>query len=106
MTWKTSIISLALLCVGCSQQSQRTPQASAPASEATVAPATPVIVRVVSRDLTITAHAGPNGPIYAVQSKDGQTLVPSQNLQDLHVNEPTLARHIRTMQADGWAGLD
>jgi hypothetical protein len=105
MTWKRPIITIALLCGGCSLQSQPSQHASAPAPAA-VAPQAPVIVRVVSRDMTITAHAGPTGPIYAVQSEDGQTLVPSQSLHELQVNEPTLARHIRTMQAEGWAGLD
>jgi hypothetical protein len=100
MSFKRSIFAIGLAVAGCTQQAQ---QSAAPAPQA---PETPVIVRVVSRDLTISAHAGSDGPIYAVQSKDGETVVTGQTLPELQANEPTLARHIQAMQADTWAGLD
>jgi hypothetical protein len=105
MGFKRAIIAVGLAIAGCAQPA---PQPAAPVEQGPVAqaPQTPAIVRVVSRDLTITAHTGQNGPVYAVQSTDGEVIVPGQSLEDLQVNEPQLARHIQMMQADTWAGLD
>jgi hypothetical protein len=97
MVRKLSILAILLSVAGCSQQNR---QAAAPA------PQDPLIVRVVSRDVTITARATGDGPVYSVQSKSGETIVSDQTLEDLQANEPKLARHVGAMQAGTWAGLD
>jgi hypothetical protein len=93
-----SMFALILALAGCSQQAKQ-------ATSATETRA-PVIVKVISRDVTITARAGENGPVYSVQSKTGETVVSDQTLDQLQASEPRLARHISGMQAGTWAGLD
>jgi hypothetical protein len=70
----------------------------------------PVIVRVVSRDSQIIARAGQNGPIYEMQSRDGQVIVPAMTLPQLHAQHPEIARRVNTMMgadtATVWAGID
>lgn len=57
------------------------------------------IVKVVSRDTTIVASSGPNGPVYSLEGKNGQVLIPNMSLPDMQAKHPELARHIRTMNA-------
>jgi len=68
----------------------------------------PVIVKVTSRDSTITVRAAASGPVYSVQDRNGQQVVPAMSFQQLQAAEPQLARHVETMQASGspWAGID
>jgi hypothetical protein len=67
-------------------------------------------VRVVSRDSTIIARAGRNGPVYSMQDKSGQTIVPAMSLDSLQAQHPDIARRVQAMTAidtaSVWAGVD
>jgi len=59
-----------------------------------------VVVRIVSRDSTITARAGgKNGPVYSMQDKNGETILPAMTLQQLHAQRPEVARKVEAMSA-------
>jgi hypothetical protein len=59
-----------------------------------------IVVRIVSRDSTITARAGgKNGPVYSMQDKNGLTVVPAMTLQQLHAQRPEVARKVEAMSA-------
>lgn len=72
---------------------------------------TRTIVKVVSRDTTIVASSGPNGPVYSLEGKDGLVIIPSMTLPDMQAKHPELAKHIQTMNASSrdtgaWAGVE
>jgi hypothetical protein len=97
MARNLSILVIALALASCAQDRQH---AKVPEQ------AGPVIVRIVSRDATITARAGNNGAIYTVQSKSGEQTIPSMTMPQLEAQHPQLARHIQTMEAGAWAGVE
>lgn len=75
---------------------------------ATMSPAGPVIVRIVSRHETITASAGASGVVYAIDRAEGKDQ-PAMSLDQMQAQSPASAGRIRTMRAAGagmWAGVD
>lgn len=72
----------------------------------------PVIVHVETRDVVITAMAGPEGPVYTVRTADGRTLGQQLSGRELQVRLPHIHRLLKTSYAEDaqhstvWAGMD
>jgi len=92
------IIIVSMVVVGCSSCSSNRPPAVAVPRVAE--PQGPVISRMVGRDEVIVVRAGPNGPTYCLQSKNGEVIVPAMTLGDLAMSKPELFQELRVMQAD------
>jgi len=86
----TSIVLLALLSACTS------PKTSAPTTEvaASTAATEPVIVRLVSRDKSITISAGPGHALYSVTDAAGKTVVSKATLDNLKTAHPDLYQHV------------
>jgi hypothetical protein len=97
---------IGLVCTACSPTPAPTPTPQTPptASISAAASQAPIITQIVSRDQVIIVRAGPTEPTYAVQSKNGEILVPATTAGDLAVSNPELLQKVRTMQADALAG--
>lgn len=59
----------------------------------------PLIVRLVSRNQTITVTAGPSGPLYSQTDETGHVMVKPATLQELRVQRPDLYRQVQPATA-------
>ena len=59
----------------------------------------PVIVRVVGRHQTVTVTAGPAGPLYTAETKDGKVLVAAATIERLREEHPEIYRQIEPSMA-------
>ncbi|HVT90986.1 MAG TPA: hypothetical protein VHD56_19190 [Tepidisphaeraceae bacterium] len=92
---RIALIAIPLLAWGCT-----------PARVAETTPRGPVIVRVAGRESTITARASVNGPTYSVEDRSGQTVVPAMTINQLQARHPEIARHVQSITASAYAGMD
>lgn len=94
-----ALASIIFTTLSCSQT--KTPSAVKPASTGLDQTKTvgPVIVKIVSRDSVIVARAGADGPVYSVESKTGEVLMPSMTLDQMTALHPEMADKVKTMQA-------
>lgn len=67
-----------------------------------------VIGRLKTRDLVITITTGPDGPLYTIESKEGELIAPNLSGEELASRFPTLYEKIEKSLADPkiWAGTD
>jgi len=69
-----------------------------------------LIARVIGRDLTITIHSGPRGPLYTATDRSGHTSARNLTLDELRAAHPALAQQIEPAVAGtsdhSWAGID
>lgn len=63
------------------------------------AASSPLIVRLVSRNHTITVTAGPSGPLYSQSDATGHLMVKPATLQELRVQHPDLYRQVQPATA-------
>ena len=96
-----AISTVALLGVICPEQKAQSPAAAASAQ----VPSYPVIVRLVGRQQTITATAGPNGPLYSARTADGHVIVSNASLDELRIHHPDLYNQLNPAMAL-YAGTD
>src|SRR5687768_723036 len=88
------IPALTLYTAGCAKQpAPLAPQAQAVPQSATV-DGRPVIVRLVSRDETLTISKGPNGPVYSVHDSKGKILLASATREQLRIHHPFLSAQL------------
>lgn len=59
----------------------------------------PLIVRLVSRNQTITVTAGPTGPLYSQSDATGHVTVKPATLQELRAEHPDLYRQVQPATA-------
>jgi hypothetical protein len=59
-----------------------------------------LISRIVGRHGVIVIRAGPNGPTYSSESKDGTVLTTQMTLEELASGDPAMFNSLSTMQAD------
>ncbi|HTL31441.1 MAG TPA: hypothetical protein VL282_19560 [Tepidisphaeraceae bacterium] len=98
----TCFVLLASVLAACATKPSNTAQAQAAPNGKTNGR---VIVKLVSRENTIVARAGANGPTYSLERKNGEVLVAPQTLSELRVNRPAMANEVQTLQAGAWAGM-
>jgi hypothetical protein len=99
-----SIVLLASIAIGASH---KTPvaRAAAVASPAPVAaPTAPVIVRLVSRDKTITISAGAGHSVYSAVDARGKTIVSNATLDELKTSHPDIYQRV-SPDVTAFAGL-
>lgn len=60
---------------------------------------TPLIVRLVSRNHTITVTGGPAGPLYSQTDAAGHLVVPPATLQELRAQHSDLYRQVQPATA-------
>lgn len=85
-----SLFAAVLFTAGCNTHPTAQPQAAKDAAPASGA----VIVRVVGRHQTITATAGPAGPLYTATSADGTTIVANATLDELRDLHPDVYQQL------------
>lgn len=89
---------------GCCTQKPAPATTQVAASAPVAAPAEPVIVRLVSRDKTITISAGPGHTLYSATDAAGKTIVSKATLDDLKVSHPDLYQRV-SPGVTAYAGL-
>jgi hypothetical protein len=67
-----------------------------------------VIGRLKTRDRVITITSGPDGPLYTIESKEGELIAPNLSGEELATRFPALYEKIEKSLADPkiWAGTD
>ena len=99
MTSRIRAILVIVLVVGgfCGCASHHEPPAqtqSEPEEPRTASARYPVIVRLVARKSTITATAGPHGPLYSSADESGRTVVSNATLEQLRTDHPDVYRQV------------
>ena len=91
---KSSLLLLIALCgMSCASGTMPTPAQSQKQDG-------PVITRIVGRNEIIVVRAGPDGPTYSSESKDGTVLLKQLTLAQLASIDPQMYRAVKTMEAD------
>ena len=102
-----SIVLLASLAICSSRKApvaRAAAVASAPAAAAAPAPVPPVIVRLVSRDKTITISAGAGHSVYSAADAQGKTIVSNATLDELKASHPDIYQRV-SPDVTAYAGL-
>jgi hypothetical protein len=91
----TAIVLLASIAIYSAHKAP-TAHAAVAASPAPIAPAAaePVIVRLVSRDKTITISAGPGHSLYSATDAQGKTIVSNATLDELKASHPDIYQRV------------
>ena len=100
---KRAAILLFTLLLSASVCSAHKPGATPVASTPTAEPE-PVIVRLVSRDKTITIFAGPGHALYSATDSEGRTIVSKATLDELKTSHPKLYQRV-SPDVTAYAGL-
>ena len=100
-----SIVLLASIAIGSSHKppvARAAAVTSAPAVAS--APVPPVIVRLVSRDKTITISAGAGHSVYSAVDAQGKTIVSNATLDELKTSHPDIYQRV-SPDVTAFAGL-
>ena len=94
-------------CGGHPAQPAKTMAATSIAANAKAPANYPLIVRIVSRDQTITITAGPHGSLYTAATSNGKILVANATLDQLRTVHPDVYRQVNKVVAlDASAVID
>jgi hypothetical protein len=99
-----SIVLLTSLSACSSHKAPAAPTTSVASAPAAPVPVEPVIVRLVSRDKTITISAGPGHSLYSATDAAGKTIVSNSTLDELKTTYPDIYQRV-SPGVTAYAGL-